>query len=59
MYLFVRRQASENEEFGSETDRAPKFGIYPQKDKTLTANRIEITTILSLAEKHDFAMKRQ
>lgn len=59
MYLFVIRQASENEEFGSETDRAPKFGIYPQKDKTLTANRIEITTNFPLAEKHDFAMKRQ
>lgn len=59
MYLFVIHQASENEEFGSETDRAPKFGIYPQKGKTLTANRIEITTIFPLAEKHDFAMKRQ
>lgn len=28
MYLFDIHQASENEEFWSETDRAPKFGIF-------------------------------
>ena len=59
MYLFDIHQASENEEFWSETDRAPKFGIYLQKDKTLTARGIATEAIFPQEEKGDFAMKKR
>ena len=58
MYLFDIHQASENEEFWSETDRAPKFGIYLQKGKTLIAREIAIEAIFPQEEKGDFAMKK-
>lgn len=58
MYLFDIHEASENEEFWSETDRAPKFGIYLQKGKTLTAREIATRAISLQEEKGDFAMKK-
>lgn len=58
MYLFDIHQASENRESSSEDDRAFIYGIYLQKDKTLTAREIAIEAIFPQEEKGDFAMKK-
>ena len=58
IYLFDIHQACENEEFCSEGDRAPKFGIYLQKGKTLIARGIATGAISLQEEKGDFAMKK-
>lgn len=58
MYLFAILQASENEEFCSEGDRASIYGIYLQKGKTLIAREIATGAISLQEEKGDFAMKK-